>query len=133
MSTCQRTIVILFQDRFARLVERGVKRQTIRPHRKRPIRVGDRLSLRRWSGKAYRSKQVVLREGVCKEVWPINIFDTAPPTVSHRKKDGYLYSPYQSHILARDDGFDDFHQMVVWFRENYGLPFHGELILWELI
>lgn len=42
--------VYLFKLRFALLVEAGTKRQTIRPKRKHPTKVGDELSLRTWAG-----------------------------------------------------------------------------------
>jgi hypothetical protein len=49
--------VLMFQPRFAPLVEAGTKTQTIRPVRRRPIVVGDELSLRAWTGLPYRSPQ----------------------------------------------------------------------------
>jgi uncharacterized protein YqfB (UPF0267 family) len=59
---------IMFQPRFARLVESGAKTQTIRVKSKakhpRPLpKPGDFLSLREWEGKPYRSKQRKLAGG----------------------------------------------------------------------
>jgi hypothetical protein len=61
--------VIMFQDRFAELVRGGDKCQTIRWSAR--CRPGDVLSLRRWTGKPYRSKQETLREAVCTAVSPV--------------------------------------------------------------
>ncbi len=66
--------VLMFQHRFADLVERGDKRHTIRPRRKgRQITPGDTLRLRKWADKAYRSKQVELRVERCLAVRGVRI------------------------------------------------------------
>ena len=52
-----RTVVLMCQAQFAPMVESGDKRRTIRPRRKRPVKMGDHVSLRQWTGKPYRSKQ----------------------------------------------------------------------------
>ena len=57
--------ILMFQPRFHDAVAAGEKTQTIRPPRKRPIRVGDSLSLRAWTGAAYRSPQCELRRATC--------------------------------------------------------------------
>jgi hypothetical protein len=49
----------MFQDRFADKVRDGRKLHTIRKTAR--CKVGDTLSLRRWSGTPYRSKQELLR------------------------------------------------------------------------
>lgn len=33
-------------------------------------------------------------------------------------------------VLARDDGFQDAEEMVVWMSDAYGLPFNGFLHKW---
>lgn len=60
--------VIMFQPWLARKVEDGSKLTTIRGNRKRPIKVGDTLSLREWTGKPYRSKIRVIRTVICSKV-----------------------------------------------------------------
>jgi hypothetical protein len=62
-------IVYMFQDRFSELVRDGSKRQTIRKGLPR-CKPGDTMSLRRWTGKPYRSKQEELRVAVCTETVP---------------------------------------------------------------
>jgi hypothetical protein len=114
--------VILFQPRFAKLVENGMKRQTIRA--KARCKAGDVLSLRQWSGKPYRSKQVILRQLLCRKVRPISI------DWNEMRLDGFVLSGIQSDAIARADGFVDFDDMVLWFGITHGVPFTGELISW---
>jgi hypothetical protein len=121
--------VLMFKERFAALVREGSKPHTIRPERKRPIKVGDALSLRQWSGAAYRSKQIVLREAVCIAVQPIRIdamCDGGEIYIDHTVR---LSTPGRAH-LARRDGFVCCSDMLAWFEEVHGLPFHGVLISW---
>lgn len=112
----------MFQDRFAENVENGTKRQTIRKTAR--CKVGDTLSLRRWSGKAYRSKQKVLATATCTAVLPVCVsyFDL---WVDGKRE------PFQH--VAVTDGFRDYEEMRDWFQKVHGLPFRGELIRWELI
>jgi hypothetical protein len=65
--------VFLFRKRFHEPVISGAKLQTCRGVRKRPVRPGDLLSLRGWTGRAYGSPQFVLRESLCLSVEPIAI------------------------------------------------------------
>ena len=111
--------VILFQPRFHDAVRSGTKRQTIRLPRKRPIRPGDPLSLRAWSGKPYRSKQTILGFGVCMAADQITID---------------LY--FDDDAEAKRDGFDDAREMIDWFIDNHGMPtptqpFVGTRIVWR--
>jgi hypothetical protein len=118
----------MFQKRFAELVYLGKKLQTIRPLRKRPIRVGDYLSLRRWVDKPYRSKQIVLAEATCSRVAAIEIDETFQEIMFI--VDGKRLDQEQWARLARDDGFACTTDMLDWFRDVHGLPFRGVLISW---
>lgn len=122
--------VLMFQPQFAPLVESGDKPHTIRPARKRLIRVGDRLSLRRWSGVAYRSKQVILRETRCKSLSAVYINETFQEIIF--VVNGERLNQEQWVKLARDDGFACTTDMLDWFRKTHGLPFNGILITWEV-
>ena len=113
--------VILFQDRFAAMVKTGLKHQTIRKSAR--CKPGDILSLRRWSGKPYRSRQELLRTETCTAVKPILITNTGIYV------DGRWCESFP-HDMARADGFVDFGEMVLWFGVTHGLPFCGELIDW---
>jgi hypothetical protein len=112
--------VILFQERFAPLVAAGSKRQTIRQTAR--CKVGDWVSLRRWTGKPYRSKQEVLRTDVCTRVMPVRV----DPDVLFL--DGIKM---RQNFFARRDGFKDWAEMREWFEAVHGLPFLGWLIEWS--
>lgn len=105
--------VIMFQPQFHDAVQSGAKTQTIRPPRKRPIRVGDPLSLRAWTGAPYRSKQRILEFGICSAVDQITIGDD-----------------FSDDADALRDGFESAREMRDWIAEAYGLPFVGVRISW---
>jgi hypothetical protein len=119
--------VILFQDQFAERVRNGTKPHTIRKTAR--CKPGDTLSLRRWTGTAYRSKQETLREETCVAVLPISI--GTGPFLSSVNINGELLNIHVCIKLARDDGFSSFSHMLDWFRTTHGLPFEGVLIAWR--
>jgi hypothetical protein len=113
----------MFSAEFADLVERGEKCQTIRPTPKRVPQPGDIISLRCWTGKPYRSKQRVLKEGVVTKTIPVQVNES-----------GVLMCGLELHYpdaFARADGFEDMPALVEWFRATYGLPFSGVMISWH--
>ena len=123
----------MFKDRFAPLVRSGQKLQTIRPIRKRPILTGDLLSLRRWTGKAYRSKQEELAVGRCLAVCWITIGcpeDSYPDGILI---DGIRMDTAERAAIARADGFSCMTGMLDWFENEHGLPFAGIVIRWRLV
>lgn len=123
--------VIIFQDRFAQLVASGEKPHTIRPKRKRPIRVGDVLDLRQWTGKPYRSKQRKLRLATCIAVTPIELcFIRHRLLVWLRGKTPRHLTTAEIEALARRDGFADGAEMADWFSNMHELLFAGMLIEW---
>ena len=111
--------VILFKDCFADMVRDGRKRQTIR--RSARCQIGDALSLRRWTGAPYRSKQEVLLEAVCAGLWSVQI-DAGGALVDNQVVLGSE--------LARADGFLSYAEMLLWFDATHGLPFRGWIIGW---
>ena len=89
---------------------------------------GDRISLRCWSDKPYRSKQRVLREAVITEVcrvwlgWNGMLIDGRPLTQAEQD------------AFARADGFSDSVEMHGWFLKTHGIPsdgWKGILIRWQ--
>ena len=112
--------VILFQDRFAALVKAGTKTQTIRKTAR--CVPGDALSLRRWMGKPYRSKQEELGTAICTRVSAVWLTSYAVDI-----NENFV----DENAFARKDGFVDFGDMVLWFGMTHGLPFEGYLIEWE--
>lgn len=119
--------VLLFQKRFVEPITSGRKKQTIRPPRKRPLIVGDYLSLRYWRDKPYRSPQVEFASVRCTGIFDIQV-----------RREGILIGGYKMHGPARDnfargDGFANWPEMREFFKSRfgYGLPFIGTLIKWE--
>ena len=122
-----KTVVKMFQPRFAPLVKSAIKRQTVRriPKRKRDMpEVGDRFSGREWIGKPYVTKQRPLIEGTITDVQPITI-EADYITVNTNSE------PCESFAIA--DGFESFQDMINWFAVNHRLPFEGILIKWDPI
>jgi hypothetical protein len=113
--------VILFNEAFAEAVRCGTKVQTIRV--RAMVKTGEQVSLRMWACKAYRSKQVVLREAVVAGVVPVVVEHDLVRWngVEVRKPEG----------LAHADGFSSWADMRDYFEREYGLPFHGWLIRWR--
>ena len=116
---------IMFETRFVPDIESGKKIRTIRQKRKRPIKPGDGLSLRCWTGKPYRSKQYVIALVRCTRVATIRI-DSGTMQV-----DGKWLDRYQIEQVAWKDGFSNATQLRIYLTDAYGLPFEGELIEWE--
>jgi hypothetical protein len=112
----------MFKPQFAPLVESGAKCQTVRPTPKRMPKPGDRISLRTWTGKPYRSKQRALREAFIAEVSPCAIYESAVYVNG---------SPEPRHDFAVADGFADYGELAEWFKTTHELPFEGVVIKWN--
>lgn len=127
-------MIIAFKSQFADKVRDGTKRQTIRPVRKDGrMRVGVQVSLRTWTGPAYRSKTIILREcEVIKSVTPVRVEGLVYPS----RRPGRLYVEGKELMddalneFAIADGFKDAAHMFSWFSVLYTLPFDGHLIKW---
>lgn len=118
--------VILFQPQFAELVRAGTKTQTIRKTAR--CTPGDTLSLRRWTGKPYRTKQETLRTVTCTAVRNVRIGEPWPDGLVI---DGVEMPTRDRASVARQDGFRCMTEMLDWFDEVHGLPFEGVLIEWS--
>lgn len=117
--------VILFQDRFADLVRCGHKRQTIRKTAR--CKPGEYLSLRRWTGKPYRSKQEHLLTAQCRRVIPVTITEEGIVCQDYLGRFEY---DYPKGAMAFKDGFNGWPGMRDWFKNTHGLPFKGWIITW---
>jgi hypothetical protein len=117
--------VRMFKPQFARMVESGTKCQTVRPTPKRMPKRGDRISLREWTGKPYRSKQRVLREATVDWVQSVRIRTTRIDL------DGLPMSAHQADNFAKADGFLGANDFIGWFNFTHGLPFDGIVIYWQ--
>jgi hypothetical protein len=121
--------VRMFKPQFAPLVKSGAKCQTVRPTPKRMPKAGDRISLRMWTGKPYRSKQQVLREADISSVERITLCDTGRELLV-RIGDKSL-TPEEVNAFAAADGFTNGIEMFNWFEATHGLPFEGVVITWH--
>ncbi len=120
-------VVFMVQERFVEPIKRGTKYTTIRPVRKRLPKRGALVTIKRWRGKPYRSKQEVVAEGRLVEVMPIIIFETSIMV------NGKVPAEWDEPLFAMGEGFQDAAEMRDWFRDQYGpLPFVGTLYQWSL-
>ena len=120
-----------FVKRFARAVEGGHKRQTIRRLRRdgrRPCKVGGALQL--YTG---------MRTAQCRKLADATCTSIQVVTIEpHRMTvDGETLSPEQRSAIAIADGFTTYGDLVAWvgeYREpgEEPYPFTGHLITWEL-
>jgi hypothetical protein len=108
------------------MVERGEKRQTIRAPRRdgRPTAtVGDTLYL--FAG---------MRTKACRRLGEAKCQRTAQVVISEDRTiivDGSpLRRRAEEDAFAERDGFRSAAEMVDWFSEVHGLPFHGTLVQW---
>lgn len=122
--------VRMFKPQFAPLVESGAKCQTVRPTPKRMPKAGDKISLRMWTGKPYRSKQQVLRESVISAVEKISICDTGRELLV--SVGNQSLTPEELNAFAVADGFKNAIEMCRWFNDTHGLPFEGVVIKWYI-
>jgi len=107
----------------------GVKRQTIRLLRKRPIKVGEKLYLF-WHLR--RKDCVKLGEAVCTETFFINVLydenflDSGEPVFRidvHQEPHSFGFQTLtesQADDLAKRDGFNNALEMLRWFSEKHG-------------
>lgn len=111
-----------FKAQFADDVENLIKRQTIRPKRKRPTRAGDDLQL--YTGMRTKACRL-LTEAKCKSVKPIIIgYDFAEVDGIRVHLDNAKNGEYQAvslEWLARADGFRDALAFFEFFRTTYGV------------
>lgn len=112
-----------FQARFADAVAGRLKRQTIRAVRKsRHASAGEPIQL--FTGMRTRDcRKLIDPDPVCIKSTYCHIYEGGITLGNHK--------PVDIDDFARRDGFMDFDDMKAWFRETHGLPFIGQLIVWE--
>lgn len=133
-----------FQNQFVKLIESGKKRQTIRPVRKNPIKVGDKLYLftglrtkkcRRLvtplnvmvsDGSLYYREYYYENYVICKSVEKIKISFYTIEIGGFQ----YSYDNTRAKTIALQDGFNKYNDFILFFEKQYGLPFEGVLIKW---
>lgn len=122
--------ILSFKKRFANLVRRGLKRQTIRAFRKYPIKKGDRLYLYTALRTKYATK---LREATCKDTEIVQIRKSGVRLVHPGAPREFNVKMYPGPLLdrfAQRDGFKDWDDMRAFWHENNSLPFEGTIIYW---
>jgi hypothetical protein len=104
--------------------EGPAKRQTIRPVRRRSVRKGDMLKL--YTG--WRTpKCELLGEVQCKGTVFVTIYEDG------FEFDGvdFLHSGFAETLeFANADGFESWPDLVLFFKNQYGLPFQGVMYKW---
>lgn len=115
---------------FAHAVQHGKKLQTVRPTPKRMPKLGDKISLRTWTDKPYRSKQRVLRDAIITGVNEILITECSVE-VTKVSDAGVRVVDRDPEAFAKLDGFVSWREMREWFRITHGIPFRGVLISWQ--
>jgi hypothetical protein len=115
----------MFSPEFAGLVASGDKCQSVRGTPAVMPAMGDPLSLRKWAGKPYRSKQIVIREA--------RVLSAKMVRISERNRllDGRYLDGLEDLEFAHAEGFGGVDEMLGWFACAYGLPFRGVVIEWE--
>lgn len=115
-----------FKDRFVPLIQAGLKTTTIRQRRKQRLtRVGDQLFL---FNRMRSNRCRLIKDTECVKLTPIKIH-TGPARAVWL--DGKRLSFGEQHVLALCDGFGSAMEFFLFFKENYGPGFQGELIEWK--
>ncbi len=112
-----------FKANMASMVQDGVKRQTVRNPRKRPVQTGTVLQL--YVGMRT-SRCRKLRDAVCNSVLPV--------TITHQiiELDGRELSYAEMREFAWRDGFNFPDNLFGFFQAEYGLPTQKEVISWDI-
>lgn len=121
-----RKAVINFRSQFARAIETGSKKQTIRRQRKHPIRVGDRLQL--YTG-LQTPKTRLIKSVICVKITPIEVYP------NEIVLNGEPLAPRERAEFVRRDGFQSESEFFDFFKSTYPIfetePFFGEVIEWN--
>ena len=116
--------LIGIQKQFTPKVESGEKRQTIRAPRKYPIKPREILHI--YTGLRTKACRKLLTT-ICKSVDDINIYETG---IEFNNDGIKLVYKYCLDNFAIADGFNDYEDMLNWFKKTHELPFKGQLIKW---
>ncbi len=117
-----------FAPRFAPLIRRGEKLQTIRAPRKRHAHAGESLQL--FTGMRTRHCVKIIPDVVCLKVSPVVILFDARGGIARIEVDHVEIG--SRHDFARADGFDDASDMAAFWADSYRASdsFTGVLIQW---
>ncbi|KAF0176487.1 MAG: hypothetical protein FD161_3026 [Limisphaerales bacterium] len=130
--------VFTFKPRFEAPALAGVKIHTLRGHRKdgKPrAQVGERISLRVWTGRPYASKQREFAQATVEHVVPVHVTRLrilrADQWDNFSRGIGPEPTSLDRRQIARRDGFANWREMKAFFQAESGLPFSGVMVVWK--
>jgi hypothetical protein len=92
------------------------------------FKVGDKFSPRCWSGKPYRSKQIIIHDDIeVKKVFEISMDKEGVFSINGKEVD-VTSSICDGRTVADNDGLDS-DDLLNWF--PVGKPFKGQIICWD--
>jgi len=119
-----------FQKRFADRVGNGTKLHTIRAYRKDGRHPIAGQPFRAYTGMRTKLCEPILFSTISKVEWVHidvgGIVSIVGPMAEHQR----TLTHAERDALALGDGFVSALEFVAFFRNNYGLPFNGDLIHW---
>ena len=121
-----------FKKEFSKLVESGVKRQTIRAERKRPVKVGDPLIL----AEGVRTKHYrEIGRAVCESTFGIRMIRSSGAFKWFIAERAVNFDDPFLIDIANRDGFDSVFAMSKWFADEHlskkgNDAFIGQVIRW---
>jgi hypothetical protein len=122
-----------FKAQFADDVAFGIKRQTVRAHRKdgRPhAKPGDTIKL--YTGMRTKACRL-LAEATVTSLRPVRI-EACKMFIGGNRLPSVIYDrncEQTDNEFAEADGFSGFTEMAEWFQDAHGLPFEGIVICWN--
>ncbi len=117
-----------FKNQFVPKILSGDKSSTIRGKRKNPIKPGDRLIL--YTGMRTKLCQPI-GTAICDFIRPVIIAEDNPLTFFQSLNEWHTMPIEDLYRMCVNDGFSDYEEMKTFFRNQYGLPFEGDLITWK--
>jgi hypothetical protein len=115
-----------FVGQFHPRIRTGLKVSTIRS--KAWCEQGERVALRYWTGRPYRSPMAILGTAVVVHVSDVLIDRDGAYMRNVNTKE---LQRYPSDMLAMQEGFGSWVAMRYWFDVTYGLPYTGVLTRWD--
>lgn len=132
-------VALSFKGQFAEPILAGIKRQTVRMHRKRPPRAGERLQL--YVGMRTKHCRKIMPDPICTEVCVIMITVDAshPDLIAGITFDGVkAFRDHEIERFAVADGFAATGDVSArramgnfWMRHHGPGEFIGQVIRWE--
>jgi hypothetical protein len=112
-------------------IKSGAKRQSIRADRKNPIKIGDKLYLY-WKQRSPKDCEK-LGETKCTNIAAVTITKDSYSIDSENLffNTGKFSDELNLWMFAIADGFNNWQELIEFFKESHGLPFTGVVIQWD--